>query len=275
VALTMRGASREAMAGARERLAATVLDPAVDLARLGDELFGVLDLLQVQPALRRALSDPSRAGDEKAAIVGGLFGTRLDRHTVTLLEAVVRGRWSRGGDMVDAVERLAVEATVAAAEREGHLDDVEDELFRFVRIVDATPALRQALADRGAPAESKNALLRSLLGNRTAAATQRLVRQAALSPRGRSLDVVLRDYGQVAADRRNRLVARIRTAVPLQDAERRRLTSALSRLYGREMHLDVDVDPRVLGGIEVSVAGEVVDGTVMSRLEEARRRLAG
>src|SRR4051794_29150764 len=167
----MRGASREALAGARERLAATTLDRSVDLARLGDDLFAVLDLLESQPTLRRALSDPARPGDEKAAIVRSLFGARLSESAIPLLEAVVRGRWSGSRDMVDAVERLGVEATVAAAEREGRLDEVEDELFRFVRIVDATPSLRQALADQGAPAESKAALLRSLLGDRTAAAT--------------------------------------------------------------------------------------------------------
>jgi F-type H+-transporting ATPase subunit delta len=272
---TLRGASREALGGTREHLASLTRDPSVDLAVLGDELFAVLGLLETQPTLRRTLSDPSRDADAKAGLVRSVLGGKVSAGTLILTEAVARARWSGAGDMVDSVERLAVEATVAAAEREGRLDDVEDELFRFVRILDATPALRQALSDGGAPSASKDALLASLLGDRTAPATQRLVRQAATAPRGRSLDVVLRDYGQVAADRRSRLVARVRVAAPLLETQRTRLASALQRLYGREIHLDVDVDPRVLGGVEVSVAGEIVDGTVLNRLQDARRRLAG
>jgi F-type H+-transporting ATPase subunit delta len=275
MALALRGASREALAATRERLATELLDRGSDPLAIGDELFSVLDLLGEQPRLRRTLSDPSRSADGKAQFVRSLLGSQVSEPTVAVLEAAVRGRWSSPSDFQLGLERLAVEATVGAAEREGRLDDLEDELFRFVRIVDATPQLRQALAERGAPESSREALLQSLLGGRTTEATQRLVRQATRGQRARNLDVVLRDYGQVAADRRSRLVARVRTAVPLGDDERRRLASSLARVYGSEVHLDTVVDPQVLGGLEVTVAGELVDGTVASRLDGARRRLAG
>ena len=242
---------------------------------MGDDAFAVLALLDGQPALRRTLSDPAISASEKARLVRELFSSRMSAAATDLVETVVRQRWSSGRELTHGLERLAAEAVVAAAERDGRLDDVEDELFRFVRILDATPALRQALADPSAPGASKDALLSTLLGSRTAPATLRLVRQAARAPRGRGLDAVLREYGQVAADRRSRLVARVRAAVALHEDERRRLSTAMARIYGHEIHLDVDVDPRVLGGVEVSVGGEVVDGTVLSRLEEARRRLAG
>jgi F-type H+-transporting ATPase subunit delta len=271
----MRGSSRESLAAARDRLDALTRDQGVDLARVGDELFSVLGVLVREPRLRRSLSDPARSGDDKAALLRSLFGAQLAPGSLDVLEAVSRGRWSSSSDLIDGVERLAVEAVVAGAERDGRLDDVEDELFRFVRIVDATPPLRQALSDRAAPAQSKAALVNQLIGDRVAPATGRLVRQAALAPRGRTLERVLSEYGEVAAARRSRLVAHVRTAIPLREEERRRLGAALRRIYGHDVHLDVDVDPDVVGGMEVTVAGERVDGTMASRLDEARRQLAG
>jgi F-type H+-transporting ATPase subunit delta len=271
----MRGASRASLLAARERLETVTRDPAVDLARVGDELFGVLELLDREPRLRRTLSDPARAREARAGLVRVLLESRVSAAALDLMETIARGRWSSPGDLTDAVEMIAVEAVVAAAERDGRLDDVEDELFRFVRIVDATPALRQALSDRAAPAESKRELVRSLLGDRAASATTRLVTQAALAPRGRTMEKILHDYGQVAAARRDRLVASVRVAAPLAADQRDRLAAALRRIYGHEVHLDIDVDPDVLGGGQVTIAGESADGTIASRLHEARRRLAG
>jgi F-type H+-transporting ATPase subunit delta len=272
--LTVRGSSRASFAAARNRLDELTRDSTVELDRVGDEMFAVLAVLDHEPALRRSLSDPARSGDDKAMLVRSLFGQQLSPTTADLLEVVAGGRWASGADLTDAVERLAVEAVVAAAEREGRLDDVEDELFRFVRIVDGTPPLRQALSDRAAPRESKEELVDGLLGGRAAPESQRLVRQCAVAPRGRTIESVLSEYGQIAADRRSRLVAHVKSAVPLTDEERARLGRALRRIYGRDVHLDIDVDPEVVGGMEVMIAGEIVDGTMASRLAEARRQLA-
>ena len=87
--------------------------------------------------------------------------------------------------------------------------------------------------------------------------------------------MALAAYQKVAAEVRGEEVATVRVARPLADAERDRLASALARTYGRDVHLNVIVDPEVIGGIRVEIGDDVIDGTVASRLDDAGRRLAG
>ncbi len=62
--------------------------------------------------------------------------------------------------------------------------------------------------------------------------------------------------------------------MPLSDTQKQRLGAALAKLYGRRMHLNLDVDPEVLGGIRVQVGDEVINGSLADRLDEATRRMA-
>lgn len=271
----LTGASRESLAAARETLVALVGSGEHDLARISDELFSVTGLLDREPALRRALTDPSRDPEDRADLARAVLGSRAAADTTDLLVWAVRARWSAPPDLADALELLAVEAQVAAAEQAGRLDAVEDELFRTGRIVAGAAELRSALADPAAPSDSRAALVEDLLAGRTAEQTRRLVRQAVLAPRGRSFDRVLETYAQVAADWRRRLVATVTAAAPLTEAQRDRLAAALLRRYGHQVHLNVQLDPAVLGGIRVQVGDEVIDGSVAHRIDEARRRLVG
>ncbi|MDT3398261.1 F0F1 ATP synthase subunit delta [Streptomyces sp. B1866] len=274
----MIGASREALAAARERFDALVDNTAVDPAALAGELGSVTALLDREVPLRRVLTDPARPGEDKAALVGRLLAGQVSGEVVDLLSGLVRSRWVRTRDLADAVEELADTADIVAAQRAGELDDVEDELFRFGRILSSSPALRSALTDRmasDAVREARTGLLRRLLGGRVRPATERLVVRLVEQPRGRSLEAGLNALSKLAAERRDRMVAEVTSAVPLSDRQKRRLGAALAALYGRQVHLNLDVDPQVLGGIAVRVGDEVISGTVADRLDEAARRIAG
>jgi F-type H+-transporting ATPase subunit delta len=271
----MQGASRESLKAARETLAALISSSDNDLAQISDELFSVTALLDREHPLRRALTDPARDGDARVGLARAVLGEQVGGATADLLAWVVRARWSVPRDLATALELLAVEAQVAAAERAGRLDEVEDELFRVSRAVAGAPALRTALSDLSAPVESRAALIEGLLGGRTTEETRRLVRQAVVAPRGRTFDRTAEIYGQVAADRRSRLVATVTAVDPLTEEQRGRLAAALQRIYGHEVHLNVQLDPALVGGIRVELGDEVIDGSVESRLDDARRRLAG
>jgi F-type H+-transporting ATPase subunit delta len=271
----MQGASRESLAAARESLDALVRTGDADLAGLGDDLFELTAVLDRETVLRRALTDPARSSDDRADLARAVVGDKVGSAAADLLVWVVRARWSASRDLADALELLAVEAQVAAAEKAKRLDAVEDELFRIGRVVAAAPELRAALADRSAPVDSRVQLIDGLLDGKASDETRRLVRQAVAQPRGRSFDRTLDLFGQVAADRRSRLVATVTAATPLTAKQRQRLGAALAKMYGHQVHLNVEVDPEVIGGIRVEIADEVIDGSVLHRLSDARRGLVG
>lgn len=269
----MRGASRVSLAEARQRLSEAVTS-AAEARTLGDELFAILELLDDQPGLRRALTDTSRPAEARSRLARGLLGGKVSDATLDLFASMCAAHWSTPGDLATAVEQLAVLAISAAAERGRHLDDLEDQLFRFGRVVAGAPDLRSALSNPEVPARYKRQLLGTLLEGKVTPDTLRLVDQAASHSRGRSLDASLAEYARLAAQWRQRLIAVVRAARELTPRQRERLVSALETAYGHEIHLDVIVDPDVLGGMSVQIGDELIDGSVASRLAALRRRLA-
>ena len=269
----MRGASRASLALATEQLTVAAAGGA-DAGQLGDDLFAVAGLLDAEPGLRRMLTDPSREVRAKAGLVGALLSGRVSPGALELVSAMVSARWSAPGDLADAAEQLGALAIVEMAEASGGLDDLEDELFRFGRVVNAEPQLRVVLSSPFVQAERKRALVDELLAGKVTAPALRLVTQAAIHPRGRNLDASLESYAGLAAQRRERLVAEVHVAVALTAEQRGRLQSALAAAYGHEVHLNVVLDPQVLGGMSVRIGDELIDGSTASRLAELRRRLA-
>lgn len=267
----MRGASRASLAEAGERLEAALA--AGDPATLGDELFAVLRLLDREHVLRRALADPARPADQRSGLASAVLDGKVSPAVAEFVAEAVRLRWGRSTDLTDAIERFAVIAEVASVEATGRLDDLEDELFRFDRIVEAQPELRGVLVDHRVAGERKATLVTELLEGKTTPATLRLVTEAVSHPRGRSLERVLAEFGRIAAERRNRLVAVVRTAVNLSEQQKTRLTAALSAQYGRDVHVNIEVDPAVLGGMSIRVGDEEIDGTIVRRLNDIRRRI--
>jgi F-type H+-transporting ATPase subunit delta len=122
--------------------------------------------------------------------------------------------------------------------------------------------------------DGKRELLRQLLADKVTPESLRLITEAAVNPLGRSLDISLEEYARLAARRRERLVAEVHVAVALTAAQRSRLVAALTASYGHEVYLNVVLDPRIAGGMTVRVGDELIDGSVTTRLAEARRRLA-
>jgi F-type H+-transporting ATPase subunit delta len=279
----MQGASRDALAQAWtfvERQLSRSGDEHHEAVAVGEELFGVVALLDAQVGLRRALSDPSIEGDRKAGLVAAVLGSHVSDVTLRIVTEVVRARWSRMRDLADSIETLAVlvmlieaDAHPGSGHHAGESDDVEDELFRFGRIVEANAGLRAALADPALPASNKVSLVSALVEEKARPVTLALLTQIATRPRGRSPEDAIADYGDIAARRRARLVARVTTAVALTETEITRLQAALVGLYGHDVHLQIEVDAEIVGGVVVQVGDEVLDGSVAGRLAEARRRL--
>lgn len=274
MASILHAASRESLEAATTRLD-TQIDgaSATDLTRLAGDLFAVLALLDHETGLRRALADPATPAASRTGLADRLLDGKIGRSALDVVSDLVSARWSRAGDLLEALETLARGAAFGVAEKDGSLDRVEDELFRFGRILDREPQLGQLLADRNQPLAGRVGLLTEVLGDKVARVTSTLLEQTVRVPRSRNLDVAAEELSEMAAARRDRYVAHVRTPVRLTAEQEHRLGGSLSRLYGRPISLQVELDPDLLGGLVVRVGGELIDGSVAGRLAVARRTL--
>ena len=271
----MRGASRASLDAAKQRLSAALAGGTAEQGtQVGEQLFAVAGLLDSEPGLRRALTDPARERASRAGLAEALLAGKISATAMDLVSALVAARWSEPGDLASAAEELAVLANAGAADREGQLDELEDQLFRFGRIVQANPGLRSALSNQFVPAEARAELVTELVSGKVSVTAMRLITQAAAHPRGRSLDAVLEAYAHLAAELRERLVAEVHVVVPLSEEQRATLTAALVAAYGHDVHLNVVLDPGLVGGITVRIGDELINGSVANRLAELRRGLA-
>jgi F-type H+-transporting ATPase subunit delta len=266
----MQGASRKSLSGLRDRLPTDG-----DLAQLSEQLYAVVTLLTSQGSLRRALADPAAADLAKVVVVDRLFESRLEPAALEIVRAAARSRWSQPRDLLDSLEELAVDAALGAAEAAGQLDEVEDELFRFERILNAEPTLRTALTNRNLDDDTKRGLLHTLLDGKVTDVTFVLLQRAVLEPRGRTIEHALRDLSALAAQRRDRLIAHVTSATDLTADELTGLAEALGRAFDYDVRLQVVIDPSLIGGLTVRIGDELIDASVARQLDEARRRLTG
>ncbi|WP_090066620.1 F0F1 ATP synthase subunit delta [Lentzea flaviverrucosa] len=274
--MTLHAASREALAAAELRLleladATTSTD---DLAKLGEELFAVLDVLIGQRSLRGALADASSEAAGREQLVRGLFAGKVSEATLQILVAVVTARWSSPRELVDGVESLARTTLLVRAERDGQLDSTEDELFRLGRIVAGSNELELLLADPAGDVSGKVALVDSLIQGKVSPVTKTLVGQLVRNPRGVRVADGLSELADLAAKRRQRSVAHVRSAVALTAEQVDRLTATLTTIYSRPIALHVEVDPSLGGGLTIKIGDEIIDGSVAGRLAALRRNLA-
>ena len=244
------------------------------LSTVGDELFSVAATLDATPSIRRVLTDPATEPDARSGLAAAVLGGKIDVATLGIVDVAAQHRWASGHDLSDAIELAGLAAHVAAADKDGTLDVLEDELFESQRIIDEDRVLRGVLSDRSIPAAHEASLIDSIFGGRVTPAALALIKQAAATRTG-SFDTVIERFADEVAARRKRVLAEVRCAVALAPAELERLRMALSARYGHEVHLNVIVDPTIVGGLRVSIGDDVIDGTVSGRLEDARRQLAG
>jgi F-type H+-transporting ATPase subunit delta len=269
------GSSRQSLVTARVKLDAAVKGTnAASASELSTQLFFATDVLSKNTSLRRAFADPSREAASKGVLVKDLFGKTLSALALEILTDVSALRWSSAGDLVHVVEQLAIEAEASAANINNELDRVEDEFFETSHLVVDNFELRKALVGTGTP-EAKSALISEVLAKKASPSTVKLAVALVTSLRGRSIEAAFADYLFGLANRRNRLIAVIRVASEISDAQKSRLAAAIEKQVGQPIRVNLEVDSSILGGVSVKFADELVDGSVSNRLASAGRALAG
>jgi F-type H+-transporting ATPase subunit delta len=173
---------------------------------------------------------------------------------------------------VSLVEGYA-QAILAAAEAEDALGPVEDELYEFAKAVETNTGLREALTDAALPIENKKGLIRDILSERANPLVPTLIGFVVEAGRARELGKIVEAFAALAAERRRHVLAEVRSAVPLDDATRKRLAAALSKATGNDVEIKVAVDPSLVGGVVARVGDEVFDGSIASRLDDAKLQM--
>ena len=267
------GGSRQSLLAARTALDAAVKGvDAQTASTLSAELFFAADILGSNNSVRRALTDTSRDGAAKSTLIKDLLASKVGTAATGLLTELSALRWSGAKDLVQVIEQLAIEAEATAANISGELDRVENEMFVVSKTISNSSELRKAFKSDAQIAKAQ--LAADLLKN-ASSSTTKLVSQMVNSWRWRSIESAFADYQWALAARRNRVIALVRIAAPMSQAQQNRLEAALNKQVGQPVRMNIEVDPTVLGGVSVKFADEIVDGSVSNRLAGAARALAG
>lgn len=273
----MAGVSSESLAAALADLETTLPTASLALAR---ELFSIVGVLDGSAGLRRALTDPSREGAEKSALVHSLLDGKASAEAVEITAKLAASRWGNARDVSDALETLASTVAIAVAEQGAGaanglsgLERLENELFAFNSTVESSHELQAALTEPQASPEAKRALALRLVPE-ASEETKLLIGQAVAAPRGVKPTALVEKFVGLAASRQKRWIADVAVARSLTEAQTERLQAGLNSLYGRELKINTTVDPLLVGGVRVTVGDEVLDASTVTRLGELRRQLA-
>ncbi|TRZ73671.1 MAG: F0F1 ATP synthase subunit delta [Streptomycetaceae bacterium] len=276
MSLSLKGSSRSSLVTTRaqlEKLVSQLDAPAA--AQVSSELLSIVTVLDSSIALRRALSDFARDEASKVALSKQVFTAISNGHAFTVLATMVGLRWSSPRDIGDVLELLGVETLSVAVEKAAQLEQLESELFAFAQIVSKNPELRATFALRSASEVKKSDLVSALLSGKALQASIDLISFLVDHPRGRNLESGLNEFADIISTRKARMIAHVVSASALSPDQVSRLTGALTKMLGHEIRVNVSIEKEVVGGLSIRIADELIDGTVIARLAQADRLLAG
>ena len=174
--------------------------------------------------------------------------------------------------MTDRVDAYA-QGLLEIAQSEDRLGEIEDELFRFARVVEGNDDLRMALSNPGLSLERRASIVDELLEGRALPVTRAMASFVIGAGRGHDFPAIVQRFVELAAQTREREVAEVRSATPLDDQQVQRLAQALSRATGKNVEVKVVIDSTVMGGIVATIGDTVIDGTVRHRLDQLKETL--
>ena len=263
----MGSATRVALADARRALGSLDITDALEA---GQQLFSAGRVVGDSAQLRSVLADPSVAATEKTAVIDSLFSS-FGTPARALLSGLVASRWSTQDQLLAGIEEIGIRA-IARSAPSGL--SIESELFAFGAAVSSDAELELAVGSKLGSNSAKAALVGALLKDKSSAQSLAILNHLVQQPRGRRIGGLIRTAASIVADQAGLAVATITSAAPISAAQVDRLRVGLSKSYGRDLEVNLVVDPSIVGGIRVQVGDDVIDGSVSTRINELRLKLA-
>ena len=267
----MASSTRQALAKAKEALAPQLAK--ADL-KFAEEIFGIGAAIGSSVQLRNILSDPSGENKAKAGALQAVFGKSVSKEALEFAGTLSSYRWSKGGDLVAAFTQLGVFTIAGIVAKAKKLEELEGELFAFNQALASDRDLQTAFSSRQASLDAKLELIATLTNKKVSEAAGILIRNAVINSRNVRLAVMLDGFIKQVSAYASRLVANVTVAAELNASQLERLEKSLAKTYGQEINLNVEIDPSILGGVKVQVSGEIIDGSVVARLNQAKMQLA-
>lgn len=235
------------------------------------EIFAASNALQQSSQLRSALSDPSAEAAGKQQVVKAVFGAKFSGEVQALILTLSNLRWSSSRDLPATLEQLGVRII---ARLSSNIDSLQAELFAIEQLASSDGELELALSSTKGTVDQKQALISKLVSGKVSEQAMALANQAHESRSYKRYAQVIGQYGVWVAEYAGESVARIRAAKPLSSEQLARLQSALNGAYGKQLQVNLEIDPSVVGGLHIAVAGEVIDATVLTKISNARLQLS-
>ncbi|MFT8359099.1 F0F1 ATP synthase subunit delta [Bifidobacterium aquikefiri] len=260
---------------ARQKFASQLRDSGVQSGTVAIELFDFANMLDDNAAVERALTDPSRPAHDKIVLTDKLIGDTVDPLTKEILEDLVSRKWSRVDHIANAVEDLAVDATLYYADVKGVTSTVAIELAKIHSAFINIAPVRAKLSDTRMSANSRVAFLRELLRNqRLNPLTVRLAEHATRDLRNRRFLSTLQWLIDEISHHMGESVVTVTSAIPLRKEQFAKIIAAYSAKLGRQVHINSVVDPNVLGGMRIQYGAEVHDSTVVAQLQRLKQMVS-
>lgn len=276
----MRASSRQALEQGKAVLARQTGMTAQTCYEWADDLFVLSDLVQGSSRIALALTDPARSLEDRVRLLQTL-AENLSEVALTTVEGALSAAPS-AQELPTVIETLGECAVQRGAQAEGKAIEIADEIFSLERFVRANQQVRSALSDRNREPKYRVRLLQELFGSSLSrpATTLALRAVSAVSRDSKLEDSVsltgnLRHMRRDLAAAGDTVVATVQVATPLADAQAERLRDILSRRYQKNIHLQVSVEPSVLGGMKVRVGSQIFDGSLATIIQETKQKLAG
>lgn len=261
---------------ARKKFAKQIAQAGSAARQVGEQLFAFSALLDESGSVERAMTDPSRPDCDKVILIDDLLaGSNADALTVEILKDLAARRWSRVDHVANAVEDLAIDCILSAADAAQVTGTVAVQLAQIHSAILNLPVVRQRLSDTEASAQARVTFFHDLFDDQHLNEfTVILAEHATRDLRQRRFASTVQWLVSKVSEHLGEAVVTVTAAVPLSDAQVDKIVGIYSQKLGRQVHVNQVVDPQVMGGMRIQAGSEVTDNTVVAQLQNLKRMVS-